>query len=175
MQPIQVTEHEAGTEAGGVPVLKIEVNFDDIAAELFFGEEELAVVVEVVNADLEAMVSEPGAKGRGDGVVAFGNEVKAGAEAEFHLQFCQFPDLCQARWSLNIVREDEGELFAVGPTRPIGRRFLGTGRDGPFVQGLLAYSDRKPAADGHPGRGRKQRLELVIEAVAKHSKQKLKC
>ena len=174
MQPVEFTQHEAGTESDGTPFLKIVVNPGDIAAELFFGEEQLAIVVEVVNADLEAVLHEPCAKGRGDGVVAFGDEVKAGAEAELHLQFCQFPDLCHALWSLNIVREDEGELFAVGPARPVGRRFLGAGQDGPLVQDAIAFSQRKPAAEGHPGGGRQQRLEVVIEAVAKHGREKLK-
>ena len=130
--------------------------------------EQLAIVVEVVNADLEAVLPEPGAEGRGDGVVAFGYEVKAGAEAELHLQFGQFPDLGQAFWSFNIVREDEGELLAVGPAGPVGRRFFGAGQDGPLLQDAIAFSQRKPAADGHPGGGRKQRFEVVIEAVAKH-------
>ena len=93
----------------------------------------MAVVVEIVDADFETVFGQPGAEFVGYAIGTFGDEVECGSKAEAEFEFGQSLAFGEALWSLDIVGEDEGELFAVGPA---GGRAGGGFVDGPggFIQ-----------------------------------------
>src|SRR6267378_403378 len=59
VQPIQVVVHEAGTEADGPPFFETIIYLPSMCAKRFAGGVELAVVIEIVDADFEAVRREP--------------------------------------------------------------------------------------------------------------------
>ena len=81
--------------------------------------EKPAVVLEVVHADLESALRQPGAQGGGRGVGPFGDEVERGVEAECHFELGEPLALGHAFGPLHVMREDERELFSVRPAGPV--------------------------------------------------------
>ncbi|MCZ7636134.1 MAG: hypothetical protein M5U12_08915 [Verrucomicrobia bacterium] len=136
--------------------------------ESFPGGEEPTVVAQVVDANFEAVVSEPGAKGAGHGVGAFGDEVETGTETEFQFQLGQGLDLGEAFGTFDVVGEYQGELFAVGPTRPAVRLAPGGFEDGPDVAAAAQDPLRVPPPQGHAQLPGEEGLGGVVEAGAEH-------
>ena len=104
--------------------------------EVGAGVEEMAVVVEIVDADFETVFGQPGAEFVGYAIGAFGDEVENGRKAEAQFELGQGAAFGEALWTFDVVGEDEGELFAVGPAGPAGGRAGGGFVDGPggFIQ-----------------------------------------
>jgi hypothetical protein len=82
VEPIELTEHEPGAEPDDVPVVEVTVDVLGVITEGIAGSEQFAVVMEVMDADFEPVVGEPGAKVGGHGVAAFRNEIEGGSEPE---------------------------------------------------------------------------------------------
>ena len=125
-------------------------------------------MVQIVDADFEAIGFEFVDEVARDSVIAFGDEIERGAEPELHFEFHQFAAFGEAIGSFDIVRYDESELFAIGPAGPACGWLFRARQDRPGAQDLLAFPYGEPAADGHAQRSRKEGLEAVVEAVSEH-------
>src|ERR1051325_2476230 len=116
--------HEARPKADGVPFFEIVIDPTRAFSKMVSGRKELAVVVEVMNADFKAVSHQPFTKFWRDAVIALGNEIEARSEAQFHLQSGEGADSLQAFGPFHIVGQGQGEFFAVGPTGPAFRGSL---------------------------------------------------
>jgi hypothetical protein len=162
MQPFEIVQHEAGTEADGVPFLEVTVNLLGVLPECRTRPVEFAIVMEVVNAHLEPEVRDQMSEVRRDGVGAFGDEVEGGVEAEALFEFHQGLYASQTFGAFDVMGEDDGKLFAIGPTGPAGRRLLGALFDGPKVTTFFQKSLRRPTPHGDAQDPREDGLELVV-------------
>jgi len=63
VQPVEVVVHETGAEPDGIPLFQVLVDLLGAATEVLAVPIELAVVIQVVDADFEAVVKKPRAKG----------------------------------------------------------------------------------------------------------------
>ncbi|HEY6260512.1 MAG TPA: hypothetical protein VIW47_02885 [Nitrospiraceae bacterium] len=168
VQPVQVVMHEAGSESDCAPVLEMLVDSPCFFSKFRAAAVEFAVVVQVVDAHFESVALKFFDQVPGNLVIAFGDEIEGGAEAQVHFELHQLPASIQTSLAFHIVRQHKGELFAVGPAGPAFRGSLRAGQDGPGLRHSRPFPQRKPAANGEPGGRGQERLEVVIEAVAEH-------
>ncbi len=75
--------------------------------------------------------------------------------------------------TLDIVGEDQSELFAVGPALPARGGCLGALLDGPNVAYFGSLPESEPTTNGQPYREGQERLNAVIEAIAEHAEERL--
>ena len=123
---------------------------------------EFAVVVEIVNADLEASIEEPLAERRGHHVVAFRNEVEGGTETVSHFHFGQCAHLVHSDLALDVVGQDEGEAFAIRPSRPVVGGVTGGFIDRPYVGVAFANACCPEAPQGPADRLGHEWFHLIV-------------
>ena len=123
--------------------------------------------MQIVDAGFKSIASEIFPQFAVDPIVSFRNKVERGTKTAFHFQFHQLPALANSRLTLDIVCQNEGEFFSLGPAGPAVRQLFRARQNGPDVPHLLALSLDNPPADDVPGRSRDERLEAVIECIAK--------
>jgi len=131
--------------------------------------EKLAVVVKVMNANFEPMMLQFVDKSARDVVVAFGNEIKARAEAQLHLESHEFHASLESGAAFNVVGQNKPEPFALRPPLPVFGRSFRTWTNGPSVSETRALSHRKPPADLHPDGPWNYGLDPVVESAVKHA------
>ncbi len=81
MNPIEVVQHETGAKTGCVPIFNVFVNLDCAAGEFGAGEEQLAVMIKIVDADLEALTFDAAPEISGGRILALGDQIEGGAES----------------------------------------------------------------------------------------------
>ena len=125
----------------------------------------LAVVMEVVHAHFETVLRQFFALFTRNRVVAFGNKIERGTEAEFLFQLHQLRAFRQPIRSFNVVGEHESEFLAIRPAGPAGGRMSRGFIDGPDILAHLALAARNNPAQRHPETPGQIRLEMIIELV----------
>ncbi len=130
---------------------------------------------EVVNAHFKAVLREPRTEFRWNCVRAFGNEIERRAKAEAHLQFRHLPDPIQSHLRFDIVREHEGELFAVGPPRPCGGRAFRAREDRPDLAHTLALPYRETTSNSAANARRKEWFRQVVEMRGRTHQRRSEC
>jgi len=123
------------------------------------------ILVEVVDADFEAVVQEASAERQGESVGALGDEIERGPEPEGHFEFGELFDAGEAERAFDVVGEDEGEWFAVGPPGPAAGCATGGFEDGPRVAAPFPYASGPEATDGDAETPGEPRFGRVVEAV----------
>jgi hypothetical protein len=164
--PIEIVVHEAGTKSFGAPILQVLIDSPGLSAELPPFSEQLAVMVEIMDTHLEAVLRQIFPHIGGNPVPAFRHEVEGRTEAEFLFEHGQISDLGQAPGGLHIVRQNQGEFLATRPARPT----LGGQTGGPVNRpDILTRPQRFPrnsSSQGHPKAPRQVGLNLIIDAVS---------
>jgi hypothetical protein len=144
------------------------VDMRDIPTEFTLGKKKFAVVIEIMDRNLESIVLQTLPKLRGRGILALRDEREGRTKPKTFFQIHQFAAFLEAHRSLDIMREDESKLLASRPPRPSLGRFFGTSHDGPGIAHRLPLPTREPTAELHPEGSRHQRFDAVIKAVANH-------
>jgi hypothetical protein len=96
MHPIEVMEHEPRSEADGIPLFQVTVDALGALPEQFAGAVQLAVVPVIMDPDLEAILSKPGAEVVRHPVLALGDEIERGPEPKRHLELSEGADFAEA-------------------------------------------------------------------------------
>ena len=129
---------------------------------------QLPVVPEVVDTDFESLAGEGVAKGGGHDIGAFGDEVERGAEPEPPVHLGDLKAAIETSLAVDVVGQDEGELFAVRPAGPaIGgrtRRLI----DVPDAAQPTAQSFGSKASNREPDLPGYRGLENVIRTRHQH-------
>src|SRR5947209_1493458 len=134
MEPIQPAQHKSRAKAGGVPLFEIPVDYTRMAAELAPRPlEKLSVVEQVMHPYFEAFANQVIAELGRNVIAALGNEIEGRLEPETDFEFHQLPGLEQPCGALDIVGENQRELFGLGPPGPAfwGMLRAGQHRPGP--------------------------------------------
>src|SRR5205814_8551289 len=104
-----------GAKADGLPRSEILVDPSGVFLECLPRPVQLAVVTEIVHADLEAMVAQEGAKAFRRFIVPLGHEVERRSEAEIDLELRKSRAAGQDDLAFNVVGEPATAPFANMP------------------------------------------------------------
>ena len=159
--------HEPGAEPDRVPLAQIGVDARGILAEVSLAAVKLAVMAKIVNSHLETAPPEVLAQFDRRGITAFGNEIKAGAEAMFFLEARQVGRFRETPSPLDIVGEHQRKALSFRPACPALRLRRGRGVDRPDVPGALQNPAGKHAPKKHSKLPRDIGLEVVIKISEK--------
>ena len=170
VQPFEVVVHEARAETGRLPFAQVAVDARGVASEFLARPVELAVVMQIVDADFKTIFRQERAELGRDAIVALRHKVERGTKTARHLQLSQSATAFKTACALNIVGEDEREFFPVGPAAPAGGRFFRTGLDRPLVRKRALPLSRTPAPEREAQSVRHERLQPVISAEEKHQR-----
>ena len=130
-----------------------------LSAELVSRRIELAVMMQVMDADLESTLDKPGTKLGRHRVLTFGNEVERRAESKFHFEFGQLFYSIESSSAFDIMGQDECEFLAIWPTGPTLRRVLGALLDWPDGATTLQDSPNVESPQRHAQAGRQKWLK----------------
>src|SRR5262249_6169897 len=86
LEPLEIVAHEAGTEANGVPGFQVLIDSSGLLPERLVRRVELAVVMKIVDTDLEPLILQETTQRPRQRVLALGHKVERRPEAETHLE-----------------------------------------------------------------------------------------
>ena len=168
VQPTQLVLHKGRAKADRVPTLKICADPACLGCKFFLRRIELPVVLQAVYADLEALLFQHAPQFVRNRVAPFRNEVEARAKAVLLLHIHDGPNPVDPSLTLDVVRQNHGELLAGGPSRPSRRCRAGSRIDGPHVgvQRASAFCAQtsNTGADGP----RQVRFQNVVNRIDQH-------
>src|SRR4029077_1610628 len=138
VQPIEITQHESRSESRRASFARIIVDSHGAALELATREKETAIVFKIVYPNLESTSGEFLPQFSWNPVASFRDKIKGGAESKIQFQLHQGAAPVQARFALDVVRQNQRKFFALRPAWPVFRWMLRSRHDGPDVSDLLA-------------------------------------
>lgn len=128
----EVVIHPGSAEARAIPFFQIPVDPFGFFPEDLLGLEDVAPVVNAVQANLEALIHKQAAQ-HPIGRVVLGHEIEGRAETHALLELHQLMASALAYGPRHVVGEYQRKALAVGPARPAFGSFTGFGVDRPAI------------------------------------------
>ena len=157
-------EHESGAKADGAPRRQVPIDLLRVLLERCPRPVQSPVVMKVVDAHLETSLREECAELFRGCILAFRHEIERRAETQARLYLGQPMASVQSGRAFDVVRQDERELLAVGPSRPPFRAPSRCLVDGPGVSEPRPQSPGVQAANRAANPQRDRTLQPEIDA-----------
>ena len=162
MQAIAIMQHEAGTETVRAPRRQVVVDALGVCRKITARPVKLAIMAQIVNANLKAFPHQFRPKFRRNTVFTLRNEIERGTEAQRFFQAHQVADLGDAAGAFHIMGEHQRKFFPPGPAGPAFRDPARRLVDGPGIPMGKALPPRQNPPGRHAQRPREIGLEPVI-------------
>src|SRR5688572_7748594 len=121
MNPVQVMVHETGSKTTSAPIIQIAVDTFSVCPKSFLGAIKLPIMLQIVHANLEAVIAELLAQFLRNAVFPFGNEIEARAKSPFRFESSEPVTSLHTFPALDIMRQNKRELFSGRPSGPARR------------------------------------------------------
>src|SRR5438552_18458929 len=157
-------EHESGAKADGAPRRQVPIDLLRVLLERCTRPVQSPVVMKVVDAYFETSLREECAELFRGCILAFRHEIERRAETQARLYLGQPMASVQSGRAFDVVRQDERELLAVGPSRPPFRAASRCLVNGPGVSEPRPQSPGVQAANRAANPQRDRTLQPEIDA-----------